>query len=74
MWGKKNLEAPVAPRHIHTWEESERFYAPPIQLDKADRISEYTIQTLVLGLTTILYRCDDCSDIRTEQLLGKALA
>ena len=56
----------------HKWEESERFY------DKAEGISKLSggvpedNMKLLLGVTTILYRCRKCGHPKTVEILGKS--
>jgi hypothetical protein len=45
--------------HQHSWQEKERFYAKPV-----------TDFTAKLGVTTILYICTVCNEIKTMRILG----
>lgn len=70
--------------HQHIWTEAERFYAPP--LPSGGTISGPASDVLLsalLGVTTILYRCQapvkvdreqwgQCGEVRTERILGKS--
>lgn len=58
--------------HKHVWKEVERFYALP---QPRTVIKGYGIESLVqkflLGVTTILYKCEVCNKQKFVEILGK---
>lgn len=61
--------------HKHTWIEISRTYAKPPELKNisAERASGDFMNKLFLGVTTILWECMVCQELRKEELLGKEL-
>jgi len=60
--------------HYHKWKEIARMYAPPYSGDiKSEKMSYDFAKTLFLGITTILWECEICHNIRREELLGKLI-
>jgi len=68
-------------RHVHEWKEISRTYAEPIALKSMYEEITYRgvkpsgIEGLVLGVTTILWECQDknCRKLRKEELLGEQI-
>jgi len=60
--------------HKHKWVEQERFYASPNSNLQEVRVpSAKLLKELTFGVTTILYRCEDCNEIKIIEILGKAM-
>lgn len=59
-------------RHQHKWEEKERFFAHG--LDKYEGrgfFEQEEIERMMLGVTTILYKCE-CGQVKTVEILGNS--
>jgi hypothetical protein len=58
--------------HTHQWVEHERFYAPPLAGElNLTGCSEKLVEELRFGVTTILYRCKLCSEVKIIEILGR---
>jgi len=58
----------------HQWKEIARTYAPP--KDNTTKITATGYATdlakkMLFGVTTIMWECQVCSEIRKEEMLGK---
>lgn len=54
----------------HTWQLFAKNYAPPRPGIELDGLSEALAQKVLLGVTTYLWECKICSQIRKEETLG----
>ena len=60
--------------HKHQWEEIARTYAPPKgNTTKISATGSTTglAEKMLFGVTTIMWECQICSEIRKEEMLGK---
>lgn len=58
--------------HTHIWKEKLRTQTTPMNSIKGlTSVSEYFLERIVLGVTTILWECEVCQKLRKEELLGK---
>jgi hypothetical protein len=56
--------------HRHEWKEQERMIAGPRTFKASTAlVSEYCLERLCFGVTTILFRCD-CGAVKTVEMLG----
>ena len=58
----------------HDWVEKARTYAPPVGFEEVEKGSTHIhFVGLLQGLTTILWECSKCHNIRKEEMLGKVI-
>lgn len=58
--------------HKHKWVEQERFYVSPnSMLQEVCVPSAKLLKELTFGVTTVLYRCENCNKIKVVEILGK---
>jgi hypothetical protein len=57
----------------HKWEKIAKTFAPPHSLGRGEKIKgdDSTIERYMSGVTTIMYKCEKCSEIRKEEMLGR---
>lgn len=61
--------------HCHEWREIVRTYAPPsgahgdMNGSAADVIR--LVQQMTFGVTSILWKCDECHSFRKDEMLGQ---
>jgi len=56
----------------HQWKEISRTYAEPRSGDvEVIRPSRDFLEKIMFGVTTILWECQKCQELRREELLGK---
>ena len=56
----------------HDWKEISRTYAEPQKFNSIERVEIHIhFIGLIQGLTTILWECTKCHDMRKEEMLGK---
>lgn len=61
--------------HKHQWKEVARTYAEPknVQMPQSKLIMmhDHDLNILMHGLTTIIWECQICGNLRREEMLGK---
>lgn len=55
--------------HKHKWIKIKETYAPPHAFSAVSAPAEF-VERALKGLTTILWECSVCSQIRREEMLG----
>jgi hypothetical protein len=59
--------------HKHKWKEIARTYSES-KIESLDRArATLFFEKLIHGVTTILWKCEECQRIRKEELLGKII-
>ena len=59
--------------HRHAWVETERvFVKPPASIGSFKSADEELAHQVLFGVTTILYKCTKCGQVRTVEVLGDA--
>jgi hypothetical protein len=56
--------------HKHTWVKIKETYAPPYPGQFEATVS--LMAKVVFGVTTILWECQSCKELRKEEMLGKS--
>lgn len=57
---------------FHSWKLDHAAYAPPREGNlNVTGASETHAERLVFGVTTEIYRCQKCGDVKTIEYLGK---
>jgi hypothetical protein len=58
--------------HKHVWEEKERFYAEPVRRKfNLTSVFQEELERLLFGVTTIIYKCKNCPEVKRVEILGK---
>lgn len=57
-------------KHIHNWEIISKTYSGPRKLVGGANLSEEAIQKFSFGVTTLLWECASCREMKKEELLG----
>lgn len=58
------------PPHTHEWEFTTKTYASPQKDVLKEKIPESLIEKAALGVTTLLWECITCHNLRKEEVLG----
>lgn len=56
--------------HQHNWKEIARTYSQPVN-NFSGHVSNSVLGRAMFGVTTILWECQECQEIRKEEMLGK---
>ena len=57
--------------HKHSWAKIKETYVPSKIFKKECQMSEYLSERLLAGITTLLFECQICHQIKKEEMLGK---
>lgn len=62
--------------HRHLWKERERLTSPRLQITNVEKfqMSERMAERLLMGVTTIVLRCEHCGDLKSVEILGSSYA
>ena len=59
--------------HKHNWVIIRETYYSPRDVSGIKVISDYLLERIIEGVTTILWECSTCKKIRKEEMLGKSI-
>ena len=57
--------------HKHKWKKISRTFAGPVAGEIEGRGVGRYLEKMAFGVTTILWECEVCQELRKEELLGK---
>lgn len=57
-------------KHIHDWELISKTYAAPRKQFESSNLNQETIQKFSFGVTSFLWECSLCREMKKEELLG----
>lgn len=62
--------------HVHQWKRELITYAEPRLQGNCQIVNPEGLEKIALGVTTVLYRCDDlmCAELKTVEMLGKVIS